>query len=104
LLVTISGTGPLPSVGETLADPLADRRHLELGARDLVEQLVGGRPLADRPELAEQIAGVAPREPVVAELGPPEVPQLRLERPGSQVARDVERPVDVVEIALRVRG
>ena len=68
-----------------------------------LQQLVGRRALAERPELAQQVARLAAREPVVAELAAQEVAQLRLERPRAQVAGDVERAVDVVEVALGVR-
>ena len=76
--------------------------HLELRAGHVLQQLVGGRPLAERPELAQQVAGLAPREPVVPELAAQELAQLRLERPRAEVAGDVEAAVDVVEVALRV--
>ena len=77
--------------------------HLERRAGHVAQQLVGRRALAERPQLAQQVAGLAPREPLVAELAAQEVAQLRLERPRAQVAGDVERAVDVGEVALRVR-
>ena len=90
------------SGSEAFADAFRDGCHLELRARHVAQQLVRGRALAERPQLAQQVAGVALREPVVPELAAQEVAQLRLERPRAEVAGDVEAAVDVVEVALRV--
>ena len=73
-----------------------------VGAGDLAQQLVGRRALAERPQLAQQPAGFAPGEPLVAVLAAQEVAQVRLERPRAEVAGDVERAVDVVQVALGV--
>src|SRR6185503_1523641 len=73
--------GSTASGGETLAHALGDRRHLDLRASHVAEELVGGRALAERPQLAQELARLTAREPLVAELGAEEVAQLRLERP-----------------------
>ena len=81
--------------GERLADAVGDRLHLERRARHVLEHLVRGRPLAQRPQLAEERAGLAMREPVAAEPLAQVVAELRLERPRAQVRGDVEAAVDV---------
>src|SRR6266540_1651412 len=88
---------------ERLANPLGDRFHLDRRAGDLAQQLVGVHPLALRPELAEERAGVAAREPRVAEALAQESAQLRLERPRAQVRGHVEARVDVAEVVGRAR-
>src|SRR5262249_48555483 len=70
--------------------------------RDVLQQRVGGRLLAERPQLAQEVTRGTAREPVAAELVAEEVAQLRLERPRAQVARDIEAAVDVVEVALGI--
>src|SRR6185312_5856085 len=69
--------------GERLADAVADGGQLELLARHVAEQLVGGRSLAFRPELSQQRPGLAPREPGVAEALAEVRAQLGLEGPGA---------------------
>ena len=66
---------------QSLADPVRDRAHLEPSPGRVGEQLVGGRALAELPELAQKVASVAAGEPVTPELGAEEVAHLRLERP-----------------------
>src|SRR5215469_11207303 len=52
---------------ERFAHPVADGCQLELLAGHLVVQLVGRRLLALRPQLTQKGAGLAAREPGVAE-------------------------------------
>src|SRR5947209_1056964 len=94
----------VPRGSEALADAIGDGRHLESRARHVLQELLGGRALPQRPELTQQVACVALREPVVAELAAEELAQLRLERPRTEVAGHVEAAVDVVEVALGVDG
>src|SRR5262249_56777402 len=86
--------------GQAFAHARGHGRELELRARDVLQQRVGGRLLAERPQLAQEVTRGTAREPVAAELVAEEVAQLRLERPRAQVARDIEAAVDVVEVAL----
>src|SRR5215471_12312041 len=88
----------LALLGEALADAVADRGELDLGAGHVLQELVGRRLLAERPQLAQQRPGLATREPVVAELLAQVVAQLALECPGAQVRGDVEAGVDVGEV------
>src|SRR6266516_2158166 len=83
---------------ELFADAVCDCFHLELGAGDFLQQLVGGVPLPFAPELAEQRARLPAREPGVAELLAQECPELRLEGPRAQVLGHVEAGVDVGQI------
>src|SRR5690242_20366952 len=53
---------------QLLGDALDDGAHLERRAGHVLEQLVGRRALAEGPQLAQQPAGLAPGEPLVAEL------------------------------------
>src|SRR6476619_6697491 len=89
--------------GERLADPVADGGELERLARHLAEELVGRRLLALRPQFAEQRAGLAAREPGVAEALPEMGPQLCLEGPRAKVLRRIEAVVDVAEVVGRCR-
>ena len=50
------------------ADVLRDGFHLDRRAGHVLQQLVRGRLLAERPQLDEERAGLAPPEPVAAEL------------------------------------
>ena len=52
---------------------------------DVAEEVLGGPALALAPELAQERARLAPREPRVAELLAQVAPQLRLERPRAEV-------------------
>src|SRR5439155_21063375 len=88
---------------EVLADPLGDRGHLEVAARDVADHLLGAQALALRPELAEMAARLALREPVVAVALAQMIAQLRLEGPRAQVGRDVETGVDVAEVVRVAR-
>src|SRR5207237_1048608 len=62
---------------EVLADPLGDRGHLELAAGDVADHLLAAQALALGPQLAQVAAGLALREPVVAEALAQMVPHLR---------------------------
>src|SRR5437764_3372532 len=86
------------SLVQVFRDALGDRRHLELGAGDVLQQLVRVNALAFRPELAEQRAGLALREPGVPEVLAQVRAKLRLEGPRTQVFGDVEAGVDVGEV------
>src|SRR5690242_12619201 len=68
-------------LGQGLADAVGDGLHLEGRAGDLLQQLVRVHALALRPELAQERAGLAPREPRRPEPLLQEGAQLRLERP-----------------------
>ena len=87
--------------GKDVARELGDRVHLELLAGHLGQHLVGGHAHPGLPELADERAGLALREPVVAEALAQVRPELRLERPRAQVAGDVEARVDVGEVVGR---
>src|SRR5581483_10699784 len=66
----------------------------------LREQLVRVQPLSVGPEAAEPLTRLIRREPV-ASMGALELPApLHLERPGPQVAGDVEPRIDVGEPGL----
>src|SRR6266516_8027221 len=100
--VTQDGASPgFVQLTQRFADAVGDRFHLHVRAGDLVQQLVRGRLLAFRPELAQQRARVARREPLVPEALAQVVAQLRLERPRAQVRVDVEAVVDVGEVVRR---
>src|SRR5262245_7918890 len=71
--------------GEGLADPVADGSELERLASHLAEELVGRGSLALGPQLAQERARFAAREPCVAEALPEVGTQLGLERPGAEV-------------------
>src|SRR5215213_4508548 len=86
---------------ENLPNPLSYCLHLQSGARDLLEHLLGPHALALAPELPQQRPGLARGEPARPELLHQERPQLRLEGPGAQVGGNVEAGVDVREV---VRG
>src|SRR5213079_664164 len=87
--------------GEYFARELRDGVHVDLLPRHLVQHLVGGHAHARLPELADQRAGLALREPVAAEALAQMRPELRLERPRAQVAGHVEARVDVAEVVGR---
>src|SRR6266536_726964 len=84
-----------------LPNAVGDGLHLDLGAGDSAQELVRGRPLPLGPELLQERAGFAGREPLRAEARAQVVPQLRLERPRAQVRVDVEARIDVGQV---VRG
>src|SRR3954452_77225 len=86
-----------PGLVQVFRDALGDRRHLELGAGDVFQDLVRVDALALRPELAEQRARLALGEPGAAEALAEVSPQLCLEGPGTKVLGDVEPGVDVGE-------
>src|SRR5688572_31972853 len=90
-----------PLLGQRFADSVGDRLHLELGACDLGEELLGRHPLPLRPELTQERAGFALREPGGSDALPEVVAELRLERPRAQVAGGVEAGIEVGEV---VRG
>src|ERR671937_1589490 len=98
---------PLPTraltASQRLAHALGDRFHLDLGARDLAQELVRRRALPLRPEIAKERAGLAGGEPGRPEALSEVVPQLCLERPRAQVRVDVEAGVDVGEVVRRAR-
>src|SRR5581483_10773903 len=84
--------------GQRLAAPVADRGQLERLGGDLAQQLVRGGPLSLGPQLSQERAGLAPREPGVPESLAEVGPQLRLERPRAKILRSVEALVDVAEV------
>src|SRR5579872_1154124 len=88
---------------QVLAHALRDRFELDPRAGDVAEEVLGrpAHPLA--PQLAQQRARFAAREPRVAELAAQVCAQLRLERPRAEVRRDVEARVDVAEVVGRAR-
>ena len=77
------------------------RPEVELLAERLGEQLVGAQPLAVAPERAQPLAGLGLGEPALAEALAKRAAPVRLERPGAQVAGDVEAAVDVRQPAAR---
>src|SRR3954468_10517292 len=85
-------------LGQNLSNPLCHGLHLEGGAGDLLQHLLGPHALAFGPQLAEQGAGVPRGEP----SGPPLLLQVRaqlgLERPGAEVRGHVEPRIDVGEV------
>src|SRR5581483_12261314 len=70
---------------QCLPNPLADGGELQLAAGDVLDELVRRRLLALGPELADEGAGVAAREPGVAEGLAQVRTQLGLERPRAQI-------------------
>src|SRR4051812_24015287 len=58
---------PPCALAERLADPVFDRRQLELGAGDILQQLVRGGLVAQGPQLAQERAGLTLGEPVASE-------------------------------------
>src|SRR2546422_36261 len=75
---------------QRFANAVGDGFEFDPRPGHVTEDLVGGRLLALRPELADQRAGILAREPCVAELLAQERPQLGFERPGAQILRRVE--------------
>src|SRR6058998_3604407 len=88
-------------LGENAARELGDRVHLDLLAGHLVQHLVGGHAHPGLPELQDERAGLALREPVAAETLAQVRTELRFERPRAQVAGDVEARVDVGQVVGR---
>src|SRR5215211_708450 len=88
---------------ERLAHASGDGFELERRAGDVLEEVLRGPPLALSPQLLQQRARLALREPRIAELLAEVVAELRLERPRAQVRRDVEAGVDVAEVVGRAR-
>src|SRR6266540_802801 len=91
----------LASSAERFANPVADRFHLDLGAGNLAQELVRGRALALRPQLAQKRSRLGGGEPGRPEALAQVVSQLRLERPRAQVRVDVETGVDIGEVVRR---
>src|SRR5688572_21262942 len=85
------------------AELVGYRLELDRGAGHVLQQLVRGRLLAERPELAQERAGLAAPEPVAAELLAQEGRELCFERPRAQVRSDVVARVDVGEIVRLAR-
>src|SRR6476646_5668997 len=86
------------SSGKDAAGELGDRVHLDLLAGNLGQHLVRGHAHPGFPELADERARLALREPVVAEALAQVRSELRLDRPRAQVAGDVEARVDVGKV------
>src|SRR4051794_30741415 len=74
--------------------------EVERSVRRIGEQAVGVQALPARPQPAQPGSGLGLIEPDLPESVPEETAPVDLERPGTQVAGDVEARVDVGEPGL----
>ena len=91
------GSGETNHLTERVAGAVGKHAEVDVLPGHLAQQRVGVQRLAQLPQLAHQGARLALREPGPAVPLAQPLRQLRLERPGPQVAGAVEAAVDVLE-------
>src|SRR3954469_1981290 len=90
--------GGRPPSTDALLHASDQRVQVQLVAGQLADELLGRHALALAPQLAEERARLALREPRRPELVAEEVAHLRLERPRAKVGGGVEAGVHVAEV------